>query len=380
MIYTPTYRAASMVAGKIEKHFRSYTRNKSFCEADSLTMATLPDTEVIEHIIDAAFWASLRKEEGHSPKISIAFLSPEQAENPLLFKQRLPLNPDMITKIAPGVERPGIHLGVWPHGDELCVWGTTVKIPNLCFVVDVSEPALLVIKHRRMCGFGKYTNVAVLKGDKVKMVDDRAVDFNDSPAILKALLDIDAAPEWHDPVNVLIQLAVSMRAHRHGGSLLVVPSGSENWKESIIQPIQYAVSPVFSGISNMSDVGETDDIYPRGGLVREIEHIAGLTAVDGATVISDRHELLAFGAKIGRKRGGEVLDSVAVIEPVEGSSVAVVSPGQIGGTRHISAAQFVYDQRDAVAFVASQDGYFTVFSWSDARNMLMAYRIDTLLL
>ena len=39
-------------------------------------------------------------------------------------------------------------------------------------------------------------------------------------------------------------------------------------------------------------------------------------------------------------------------------------PSQLGGTRHLSAAQFVYDQRDASALVASQDGRFTIFQWS----------------
>ena len=53
-----------------------------------------------------------------------------------------------------------------------------------------------------------------------------------------------------------------------------------------------------------------------------------------------------------------------VTEPVEGARPEVVSPAQLGGTRHLSAAQFVRDQHDSVALVASQDGRFTVFAWS----------------
>ena len=33
-------------------------------------------------------------------------------------------------------------------------------------------------------------------------------------------------------------------------------------------------------------------------LKRAVDAIAGLTAVDGATIINDRYDLLAFGAKI----------------------------------------------------------------------------------
>ena len=42
-------------------------------------------------------------------------------------------------------------------------------------------------------------------------------------------------------MNVLVQLAVSMRAHGRGGSLLVVPAGADAWRESIVRPISYAV-------------------------------------------------------------------------------------------------------------------------------------------
>jgi DNA integrity scanning protein DisA with diadenylate cyclase activity len=58
----------------------------------------------------------------------------------------------------------------------------------------------------------------------------------------------------------------------------------------------------------------------------------------------------------------------------------VAEPAELGGTRHLSAAQFVNDQRDAIALVASQDGRFTVFAWSPCEDMVHAHRIDVLLL
>jgi hypothetical protein len=77
------------------------------------------------------------------------------------------VTPAILTKLGPAVERPGIHLGVWRDGDgELHIWGATRKVPSLCFVLEVIEPGLLVIKHRRVDGFGKFANVAVLKGDR----------------------------------------------------------------------------------------------------------------------------------------------------------------------------------------------------------------------
>jgi hypothetical protein len=102
--------------------------------------------------------------------------------------------------------------------------------------------------------------------------------------------------------------------------------------------------------------------------------------VDGATVLTRRYELAAFGAKITRRRGWPLVQHVTVTEPVEGGAAAVVDPGQLGGTRHVSAAQFVHDQRGAMALVASQDGRFTVFSWSPCETSVHAHRVETLLL
>jgi DNA integrity scanning protein DisA with diadenylate cyclase activity len=69
-----------------------------------------------------------------------------------------------------------------------------------------------------------------------------------------------------------------------------------------------------------------------------------------------------------------------VTEPVEGSAPATVNPYQLGGTRHLSAAQFVHDQRDATALVASQDGRFTIFKWSSCDELVHAHRVEALLL
>src|SRR5205823_12955433 len=104
------------------------------------------------------------------------------------------------------------------------------------------------------------------------------------------------------------------------------------------------------------------------------------TAVDGATVISDHFHLLAFGVKILPREGAAHVASVLVTEPIEGSVDQLVEPAQLGNTRHLSAAQFVSDQRDAIALVASQDGRFTVFAWSPCESTVHAHRVEALLL
>lgn len=380
LLYKSTYKAASEVAGTIEEHFKKHhAAARANGEED---LAALPDANIIENMIDVAFWASLGREEGNTTRISLAFLQPCQAGKPLLFEQRLPLNVKVLTKLAPGVERAGVHVGIWHDGEELYIWGTTIKLPNYCFVLDVSEPGLLVVKHRRIVGLGKFTNVAMLKGDQVKVVDENSGLLPDTPDILLSLLGLNSSPLWNDPVNVLIQIAVSMRAHKRGGILLVTPSGNDHWRDSIIHPLQYPVYPAFSGVADLirQDGSKVTEIFWQGALRREVENITGLTAVDGATLINDRHELMAFGAKITRSGKSTPVDQMLMMEPVIGGIPMLVHPSSIGGTRHFSAAQFVHDQHGSLALVASQDGYFTVFSWSEKAKMVQAHRIDILLL
>src|SRR6185503_2834002 len=101
----PTYPVARIVADTVEAHFG---RHIAAAQANGGTTAQTPPALAVAAIIDAAFWASLRREEGQAPKISLAFLSPDDARHPLLFAKSLPLAPAVLSKVAPAVERPGI--------------------------------------------------------------------------------------------------------------------------------------------------------------------------------------------------------------------------------------------------------------------------------
>lgn len=373
ILTTHAYPAAQAVAPRLAAYFSRYQ--------------PAPDAAAIETLVDAAFWASLRREEGVTPQISLAFAAPEHTTQPLLFAKPLPVEPAALSKLAPAVLRPGIHLGVWsftgPDGhSELRVWGTTRHLPAHCFVIEVVTSGLLVIKQRTEL-LGKFVNVAVLEGDQVKFVDERTAQVPDCPGMLQSLLGLDRrivagggpGQTDADSINVLVQLAASMRGHGRGGALLVIPSASDDWKESIVFPAPYALDPPFTGLSKLVHThGDVDD------LKHAVEGVAGLTAVDGAMVMNDAYDVLAFGVKINRRKGSSTVERISLTEPIEGSIPTIVSPGQLGGTRHLSAAQFVHDQTDAIALVASQDGHFTIFKWSGREQMVHAHRVEVLLL
>jgi sensor domain DACNV-containing protein len=393
----PAYAVARTVAPTVADHLRLHRAALPPSPADQLPLELLPTADHIEALVDTAFWASVRREEGYVPKISLAFLRPLPEVWPLTFATPLPLEPSALTRLAAAVEQPGIHLGVWPafaagaHGDaasarqaasgNLAVWGTTHHIPPFCFVVEVVGPGLLVLKHRPRHESRKFVNLAVLEGDRIKIIDERASLIADCPALLTSMLGFDYVELSDDALNIQVQLALAMRRHGRGGILLVVPIDSDEWRESVVHPVRYAVEPPFCEVT---DLLPQHDRMPEHewteAMSRAIDALAGLTAVDGATVITDRYELHAFGAKIGRRDGGAPVEEIVVTEPIVGGNAMRMHPGQLGGTRHLAAAQFVHDQRRAVALVASQDGRFTIFAWSPCDAAVHAHRVEVLLL
>jgi len=374
----PGYPAARAVAKRVQQHF---SRHLALARQQGREeLAPEPDEEAVETIVDAAFWASLRREEGLSPRVSLAFMPPSAVEQPLKFERPFPLSPTALARLAPAVERAGIHLGVWRHRDgDLRVWGTTRRLLPYTFVLEVVASGLLVIKHRGE-SYGKFVNVALLEGDQIKIVDEGPAESPECPRLMASLLGFKLPGVAADSVNVLVLLAASMRAHGRGGALLIIPSSNRTWEESIVHPMLYSVAPLYGELSGLVAATNPAELEWQEDVRRAVDALAGLTAVDGATLISERYDLMAFGTKITRRRGSAPVDRVALTEPVEGSVLATVNPYQLGGTRHLSAAQFVHDQRDSTALVASQDGRFTIFKWSPLEGLVHAHRVEALLI
>jgi hypothetical protein len=78
-----------------------------------------------------------------------------------------------------------------------------------------------------------------------------------------------------------------------------------------------------------------------------------------ATVMMDRYDVVAFRAKIVRRDCSSQVNGVILTEPIEGFQAEVVEPSQLGGTRHLSAAQFVRAARTTggARRLAGRSGY-----------------------
>jgi hypothetical protein len=162
----------------------------------------------------------------------------------------------------------------------------------------------------------------------------------------------------------------------------------ENWclvlQASIKQPVEMAPESSFEYLSQMLVKEEDEGLYayernvPNYSLPWSFDNEALLfaqaTAVDGATIITKDFSLIAFGAKI-EKASGAVPEQVLVSEPFEDSRQPASKPlSDLGGTRHQSAAQFVFDQHNAFAIFASQDGRLSVMVWNAAKKVVSVFR------
>src|SRR5690606_31091639 len=109
-----------------------------------------------------------------------------------------------------------------------------------------------VVKHTRLQR-GKYANIAVLEGDTVKVIDEACITEADCPPFLGSLLGLGAEAASDLAWNVLVQLCMSMRAHGHGGALLVVPNHSDRWHRSVVWPVRYLIEPPYRALSVLAD-------------------------------------------------------------------------------------------------------------------------------
>jgi hypothetical protein len=353
-----------------------YAHNKNF--ASLFTQNTLFTNEQLEKIIDTAYWASQVIEEGNQIKISIVLRDREPSSDTFCFDNAISLNPRNLVKLGSALESTFSDICVCSdQKGRLQIWGLRMRphshlTKNLW--IQVLGPGHILI----IC-FGK--TIAALIGNQAVFVNQNSLFKTILPKIFSS-----STKNIHDILkvhrfNTLLYIAQAMRAHEHGGTLLVVPEGT-TWKESIRHPVSYTgganfLEPQFtsqppSSITTVRDLlnffqeattsKDQNFMFTRTQIIDQCNRIGRLTAIDGAMVMTYDRYIHCFGAKI---RGIAPLSGsteVRVMMPVEGDQEEKIIFSDIGGTRHSSAAQFAFDQPESIAIVASQGGNVTFFT------------------
>jgi len=325
---------------------------------------------LLQTLIEVSFWASLIQEEGKYHEFSLALCPQEFATDSFVFKSRVPYEAAQLAKLAPAFGPQENSIGVWfdEHG-KLFIWGFTPP-EGISLAVKVHEPGQLLVSF----DFGVAGFTAYISGSRTEFVDP-----SNLPTNLRR-------PELDERRDDHAQIAKFMRSLKCGGTLLLVNAES-SWTESIHQPVTF-IGPPYDKIKN--DILYRDEILElelnkdpltshqhrtaREDADKSLEVIGNLTAVDGATLVTFDLVVLAFGAKIRAKDVDHKPERLVISEPFEGSVEREIGLAELGGTRHQSAAQFVFDQKDAIAIVASQDGRLSVLGWDRTEGKVAVIR------
>jgi hypothetical protein len=357
-----------------------------------------PGRDVISQILNLLFWASLSQEEGRAIKFRLAYDSREWNGSARCMRFAKPiklLSHRELVKLSPSVDTYSIGVEVDEDG-ELSAWGFVASPRLHCLRFGIFGPARVAVLH-----------LNVLVGI-IDMGDARMVGFG----VTKYLQLIERGLQLENPdygqrlqwANQLLQLVRSMHSHRHGGTILIVPSNTKSWEscvrisdcisldtnrdhlravredaaiaENKINELELGIS---SGESNSGGfLHHSVSIYMAQGarsiLDAALEAIARLTSVDGALVIDDNMQALCFGAQIQTKSLESVdtnLIEVYIDRKDPGKPIPIEN---LGGMRHRSAALFVGANPQCVAFVSSQDGGMTMFTYLQEDKAVLVLR------
>jgi hypothetical protein len=182
--------------------------------------------------------------------------------------------------------------------------------------------------------------------------------------------------------HTIKRIISAVRDSHHGGTVVIIPPRladdiledryvSLKYKfidaeprrrfRTLIVDVMNALARSYAGAPAKDPVGWEDyeassdeDLSELDEAIFEVAHlIAGLTAVDGAVVMTQRFELLGFAGEISGGLSG--VQTVAKALDIEADETVEESTEGVG-TRHRSAYRLCKELPDVIAVVISQDG------------------------
>jgi hypothetical protein len=192
--------------------------------------------------------------------------------------------------------------------------------------------------------------------------------------------------------QVLMRIIGRVRAHRHGGTLIIIPDEridefltpnpyvkfkyrfvSEEPRRrfrTLIVKIADALAESFGSADNPErEAGWVEYLASKNQTLSRLDEsvfewahlVADMAQVDGAVAVTQRLELIGFGAQISGKL--EHIDSIAQALDPEGCEIWKERTDCVGA-RHHSAYSLCNALHDVLAVVVSQDGTAQLVKWN----------------
>lgn len=220
----------------------------------------------------------------------------------------------------------------------------------------------------------------------------RSLHLRDRERAEKPWADLDIDVTRRIAQHMIRRIISTARNSGHGGALIIVPphcaddllsgryvalkhkfedAAPRRRYRSLITSIMNTLAEIYGqGNQDRGPVGWEE--YRKSGddrlsildeAIFEMSHlIAGLMAVDGAAVMTQRYEILGFGGEISGDLQG--VKTVAQALDIEAEHIAKENTEGYG-TRHRSAFRLCNELHDALAVVVSQDGDVRFIRWKD---------------
>ncbi len=390
----------SDVLGRIYEQIEHSASLRSPCLDGVLT----PSFEELRNLTEVAFWASLRSDEERPTRVRIVLASPRlrlAGTDPIAFQEPVDFNQQFVAKLAHVVPAFGSLLVCRENDREdgrLKIWGFANLPYSLGISAEIIAPGVVrmdidCLRHyvvlRESSAYFLDGGGPVTLPDFLRRRMRKSLPTDDFVATQQA---------WRECL-VLGALARVILEHGHGGTILVVPEVNGKWEQSldpflfkfarpdtaaqewISQDLKYglACGRAIECISSAS-LSEEEKNEITAALARPnrqwqpqlaVHHIAPLANYDGAIVLTNKLEILGFGAKIASSSTDPL--QVCRFNPVPGpQKLCPCKLEELGGTRHQSAARFVAENREAVSVVVSQDGHITILYWNDEHECIFA--------
>jgi len=365
--------------GSMEEQKRLDAATAAQIQGNAELTRPLPSRDHLEAILDVVYVASLMEEEGRRIDFTLAYLGGDGARHlnhkVFPFKRPLPFDPKPLAKYALSTEPLTTSLAVWPSkGGDLRVWGLTHHGDHT-FDVDLNFlPTYLSVRVLRTGTFAVHFDA------RLAMLFSRNHHHLFPKDSAKRIDLVDVLRDWvglEVPVAVALQrVCRRMVALGHGGTILLTEKGvtpnaltmhdTLTMREGSLTLLKDVVA---EDHKRGNGEGAAKESKREGTRVHEayrldekhreaLDFVAHLSAVDGAVVLDDELNVHGYGATISTE--GDAPAGTAE-DPKNLGTTDVMDLGR-RGNRHRSAAYFCARQTGlALAFVASQDGDFSLF-------------------
>jgi Probable sensor domain DACNV len=352
----------------------------------------LPTEADLAEMVTVAMWATMRPDEGRFPRFSLVFGPAMSA--PLVLSER-PFNAREVARLAPALTEGESSIGVHrSDGGALKIWGLFSGRTS-SVVVRGHAPGYVTVS------IGAWNAAAFRQDDFVDMVrfDSSGHALGQGREhVLGVLAKALEGPRAEAAVTaaLLLLLLDVIRRHGNGGTLLVLPPkdsdrdaalewidmGANETQVSLRSAVEHYANEIRKEESPLEAVCRMPELGGGYGDIKEQEPkqppravsvIGNLSGVDGALVLTEDLNLLAFGATI-RSPSTRQLEPDRIFKrsfldyPFPDRPGEEVDIFTLGGTRRQSAARFVRNNFGTLAFAISHDSPIGLGIWFDEKD------------